>query len=76
MSIGDVPTKWENNRSLGRFVSNMRKHYKEYAQTASCSIGKNEMDRRIRLLEGINFSWTLHPDSLLSEEDDEVKLSI
>lgn len=55
-SIADVPTK---TSALGGWVSRMRTAYKNYTQHGRkpVSITKDEMDRRIRLLEELNFSW-------------------
>ena len=76
-NIGNVPTKFEDNKSLGRWVSALRKNYKEYVESGfkSCSIDKIEMDRRIRLLDGINFSWSCSRDDILFEEGEGKKKS-
>ena len=56
--IANVPV---TENALGRWVGTMRDVYKKYVNHGSipANIDKTEMDRRIRLLEGLNFSWSL-----------------
>ena len=66
--IANVPV---TENALGRWVGTMRDVYKKYVNHGSipANIDKTEMDRRIRLLEGLNFTW-----SLQDEVADKVKL--
>lgn len=47
--------------TLGGWVSRMRGVYRNYVNHGylPASIDKNKMDQRIRLLEGLNFSWNI-----------------
>jgi hypothetical protein len=59
---GDVPTKNKKNRALGRWVSTQRSNYKKYKRgmgTLRPKTDDEEMERRIRCLEGIGFKWSL-----------------
>ena len=52
---GRVPTRWEDNRKLGRWVSLQRCQYKDFI-----SGRKTVMTReRIEMLEGIGFEWEI-----------------
>jgi hypothetical protein len=69
---GNVPTKNKTNRALGRWVSTQRSNYKKFKRTGSTAhprMDREEMKRRIRRLDGINFSWSLLPGSTLPEEN-------
>jgi Helicase associated domain len=71
---GDVPTKNKKNRALGRWVSTQRSNYKKYKKgmgTLRPKTDDEEMERRIRCLEGIGFKWSLAAGTLSSEEDAE-----
>jgi len=60
-SHGDckVPTKYKQNRELGRWVSTQRQRYKDYKKGVKMSISQEEFERRIRRLEDIGFDWCL-----------------
>ncbi|KAG7352759.1 helicase domain protein [Nitzschia inconspicua] len=70
----DVPTKNKKNRALGRWVSTQRSNYKKYKKgvgTLRPKTDEEEMERRIRCLEGIGFKWSLLPGSYSNEEEEE-----
>jgi hypothetical protein len=78
---GNVPTKNKVNKALGRWVSTQRSNYKKYRQGKGNLRPKTdsvEMERRIRMLNGIGFNWSLLPGHSSgsdehSDETDEVE---
>lgn len=71
---GDVPTKNKKNRALGRWVSTQRSNYKKYKLGTGMlrpKTDEDEMERRIRCLEGIGFKWSLLPGNSPTNEEDE-----
>ena len=59
-----VPTKFKENRALGRWVSTQRNMYKKYREKGTFNnLDTIEVLRRIRLLERLGFSWTMSASS-------------
>mmetsp|Transcript_29093 Transcript_29093/g.81859 ORF Transcript_29093/g.81859 Transcript_29093/m.81859 type:complete len:136 (-) Transcript_29093:1-408(-) len=52
----NVPTKYESDRALGRWVSTQRNQFKRYQEDPEMSTLTPE---NIRLLESIGFQWAL-----------------
>lgn len=60
LSAGHVPTKHKGNRPLGRWVSTQRNMKKNYDRGITPkSLDHEEICRRINLLEGIGFAWSM-----------------
>lgn len=59
LHAGNVPTKNRDNRALGRWVSTQRSMFKKFQEGDINDI--EVWNRRIRRLNGINFSWSLAP---------------
>jgi len=60
----NVPTKFKANRALGRWVSTQRNMYKRFHDQGSFNnLSKAEIERRIRLLNLLGFSWNMAPTS-------------
>lgn len=67
----NVPTKYVENRALGRWVSTQRNMYKKYHAGASFnSLPPAELERRIVLLDQLGFSWNMAPPSSSSDDPD------
>jgi hypothetical protein len=64
-----VPTKYPDNRALGRWVSTQRNMYKKFHTGEKCnSLSRDEMQRRLTLLNSVEFSWRMdRPPSSESE---------
>jgi Helicase associated domain len=59
-----VPTKFKENRALGRWVSTQRNMYKKFREQAKFNnLDTTEILRRIRLLDRLGFSWTMSGSS-------------
>ena len=58
-TVGNVPTKYKDNKPLGRWVSTQRQQYKAYMEGRSVPAGAEEFERRIKMLEEIGFIWSL-----------------
>jgi hypothetical protein len=56
LTIGLVPTKYETNPSLGRFVSTQRSEYKKFRAPNARTLITEE---RVRRLNDIGFVWAL-----------------
>jgi hypothetical protein len=66
----NVPTKYPNNRPLGRWVSTQRSMYKQFHSGGKFhKLPREEIERRISLLESMGFSWNLAPIKSFSRED-------
>lgn len=73
-AFGDphVPTKFPDNRALGRWVSTQRNMYKKYkAGEQVNNLLPQEIQRRIRLLENLGFSWSMAPSSGSDDNDED-----
>ena len=69
---GNVPTKNKSNKALGRWVSTQRSNYKKFKKSGSIAqsrMDREEMEKRIRKLNGISFTWSLLPGGMKSEEE-------
>jgi hypothetical protein len=69
---GNVPTKNKSNRALGRWVSTQRSNYKNLKKGESPKhprMNRQELERRIRRLNGIGFAWSLLPGTTKTEVD-------
>lgn len=69
---GNVPTKKRSNRALGRWVSTQRSNYKKFKNGESPKhprMDRQELERRIRRLDGIGFAWSLLPGATKTEVD-------
>ncbi|GKY91403.1 hypothetical protein MPSEU_000112600 [Mayamaea pseudoterrestris] len=62
----NVPTKYAQNRALGRWVSTQRLSYRLYSQGQLSSM----TPERVRLLEELSFVWDAAPDRDGSAEED------
>lgn len=59
-----VPTKYPDNRALGRWVSTQRNMYKKYHSGGRFNnLSTEEIERRIALLQSLRFSWNMSPSS-------------
>lgn len=59
-----VPTKFKENRALGRWVSTQRNMHKKYDDHGTYNnLTEHEILRRIRLLNDLGFSWNMSPSS-------------
>lgn len=66
----NVPTKYVENRALGRWVSTQRNMYKKYHGGASFnSLLPSEIERRIQLLNQLGFIWNMAPTSGSDDPD-------
>jgi len=66
----NVPTKYAENRALGRWVSTQRNMYKKYHAGASFnSLLPAEIERRIELLNQLGFIWNMAPTSGSDDPD-------
>ncbi len=66
----NVPTKYVENRALGRWVSTQRNMYKRYHAGASFnSLPATEIERRIALLDLLGFSWNMAVTSSSDEPE-------
>ena len=69
----NVPTKFPDNRALGRWVSTQRHMWKKcQAGEPFNNLPSEEIERRINLLNELGFSWSMIPTS---ESDDSHKNS-
>lgn len=57
----NVPTKYSINRALGRWVSTQRNMWKKYQAQgpAGMNLPPEEIERRIRLLDALEFTWNM-----------------
>ena len=67
--LGNTPTKYRTNKALGRWVSTQRANYKRFQKHEEGQIGadklptgRDELIRRIGLLDELGFSWTMIPE--------------
>lgn len=66
---GNVPTKNNSNRALGRWVSTQRSMYKKY-MAGQIEKDHDEIAERIKKLKSIGFVWSLAPGSPNSNNND------
>jgi len=57
----NVPNKYEENKELGRWVSNQRTEYKKFKKNGKAKITKE----RIEMLNSIDFEWVAQNDESL-----------
>jgi hypothetical protein len=76
-STGNVPTKNQNNRALGRWVSTQRSNYKKFQRGRGGSLrpktDDEEMQHRINRLNGIGFIWNLLPGNSSNDEQGDIE---
>lgn len=66
----NVPTKYKENRALGRWVSTQRNMYKRFtAGEPFNNLSLDEIERRIALLKKMDFCWVMLQSSGSDESD-------
>ena len=63
----NVPTKWSQNRALGRWVSTQRREYKKYQVPEERSLLTAE---KIARLESVGFQWDRSGVNQRSDDND------